>query len=256
MLLYDTHCHLQDDDFDTDRGEVLSRMREAGVRRINLIGCSRESNRRACALLDEIPEAFALIGIHPHDADEWDASEKAFIEEKLRDPRVLGIGEIGLDYHYDFHPRELQIRVMEEQIEWALGLGSPIVFHVREAFGDFLPRIRGRSLKGVMHCFSGSWESARECLDAGLYISFTGSVTFRNAEKLREVAKKIPRDRIMTETDAPYMTPVPLRGRRNEPAFVAHTAELLASIRGEDPEELAAVMTENGLRCFGGPPLI
>lgn len=255
MRLYDTHCHLQDADFDVDRQEVLARMRETGVERINLIGCNPESNRRAFALLDEIPEAYALIGIHPHDADTWNEEEKADIYEKLKHPKVLGIGEIGLDYHYDFHPRDLQIRVMEEEIDWAQSLDLPIVFHVREAFGDFLPRIRGKQLRGVMHCYSGSWESAEECLDAGLYISFTGSVTFKNAEKLREVAKKIPRDRLMTETDAPYMTPVPLRGRRNEPAYVDYTARLLAEIRGEDPEALAQTMFENGIRCFGGPAL-
>jgi len=255
MRLYDTHCHLQDADFDADRQEVLARMRQMGVERINLIGCNPESNRRAFVLLDEIPEAYALIGIHPHDADTWNEEEKADISEKLKHPKVLGIGEIGLDYHYDFHPRDLQIRVMEEEIDWAQSLNLPIVFHVREAFGDFLPRIRGKRLRGVMHCYSGSWESARECLDAGLYISFTGSVTFKNAEKLREVAKKIPRDRLMTETDAPYMTPVPLRGRRNEPAYVEHTARLLAEIRGEDPEALAQTMFENGIRCFGGPAL-
>jgi len=250
MRLYDTHCHLQDKEFDGKRLEVLARMKEAGVERINLIGCSPKSNARAWALAREIEEAYCTVGIHPHDAQHWNEDTRQDMLAKVLDPKCVGIGEIGLDYYYDIHPRDLQKRVLGEQLELVEALQVPVVFHVRDAFGDFLPFIRGKSLRGVVHCYAGSWESAQICLDAGLYISFTGSVTFKNAKNLQEVAKKIPSDRIMVETDAPYLTPVPMRGKRNEPAFVVHTAQFLAQLRGEDPVEAAERMMYNGCRCF------
>ena len=253
MRLYDTHCHLQDVDFDEDRQQAVERMKAEGVERINLIGCNPVSNQRALDLAQEMEEAYCVVGIHPHDAEHWNEEQRQDIIRKLDSPKCVGIGEIGLDYHYDFHPRDRQIAVLKEQLELVEALQVPVVFHVREAFGDFLPLIRGKQWRGVVHCYAGSWESAKICLDAGLYISFTGSVTFKNADKLREVAKKIPADRIMTETDSPYLAPVPLRGRRNEPSFVAHTARLLAQIRQEDEEEAALRMYKNGCECFNVP---
>jgi len=251
MRLYDTHCHLQDGDFDADRAEVLARMQEAGVTLLNLIGSDREGNAGAVRLAESLPGAYAAVGIHPHHADQWGEDVRREMASQLSLGKTVALGEIGLDYHYDFHPRELQRRALAEQLEWAQALDMPVIFHVREAFGDFLPMIRGRTIRGVMHCYAGSRESAKICLDAGLFISFTGSVTFKNAHNLREAALYVPRDRILVETDAPYLAPVPHRGKRNEPAFVRDTALFLADLRGEDAVEACERMFQNGCACFG-----
>jgi len=256
MKLFDTHAHLTSERFDTDREEVIARLHDAGVEYLLLIGEASEKDDMVYALAESHEHFYAATGVHPHEAQHWSEEIRAYILEKMSHPKTVALGEIGLDYHYDLSPRDVQRRVFEEQLDMAYELGKPVILHVREAHGDATEILskrfkEGRLPRGVMHCYTGSWESAKQYLAMGLYISFTGAVTFKNAPKLSEVALNLPADRILVETDCPYMTPVPLRGKRNEPAFVAYTAAKIAEIRGEDPEAFALSALENGRRLFG-----
>ena len=202
---------------------------------------------------------YAAVGLHPNDADELNDDTMAQLKEWMRLPRVRAWGEIGLDYHYEDSPsRQVQQEAFAAQLDAARQADKPVILHIREAHGDALAMLRERrgSLpRGVVHCYSGSWESAQEYLDLGFHISFTGSVTFKNAVKLAAVSDRIPLERLMIETDCPYMAPVPLRGRRNDPCNVKLIAQFLAGRRGMDVEELARVTRENGLKLFGIPEL-
>ena len=251
---FDSHCHVDEEQFDEDREAVLSRMREHGVTRYAVIGSDMATSRRAIAFASGHDGAVAAGGIHPHEA-------KGFREEDLEEIRVWytsgkirAIGEIGLDFYYDHSPRDVQKEVCIRQMDLAWEIGAPVAYHIRDAHGEMLEIMRGmknRLTGGIIHCFSGSAESAKEYLRLGYYISFAGPLTFKKAPKLQEAARIVPRDRLLIETDSPYMAPEPVRGRRNEPANVRYVGMKLAEIRGEAPEEVAAYTTENAMRVYG-----
>lgn len=252
-MLIDSHAHLDDPRFDGERGDVIERARQAGVTAIINAGADMASSRSSVALAREYEGyIFATVGIHPHSAKEATAQSYAELELLLTEPGVVAVGEIGLDYHYDLSPRPVQREVFARQLELALSHDAPVVIHMREATRDTLDILKpyaGR-LRGVMHCFSGSWETAAEVLGMGLHLGFDGPITFTNAAKLCEVAAQVPLDRVLIETDCPYLAPVPHRGSRNEPAFVARVAEKLAAIKGLSRQEIAVQTANNALSLF------
>ncbi len=255
MKLFDTHAHLTADRFDADRSEVIQRLTDAGVEYLLLVGEASEKDQMIYTLAEAHKNFYAATGVHPHEAEHWSEEIREYILRCMEHPKSVALGEIGLDYYYDFSPRDVQKRVFEEQLEMAYQLKKPVILHIRDAHGDateiLTARAReGRMPEGVMHCYTGSWESAKQYLNMGLYISFTGAVTFKNAPKLAEVARNLPADRILVETDCPYMAPVPMRGKRNEPAFVTYTAAKIAELRCEDPEAFSLQALENGRRLF------
>ncbi len=249
--LVDSHCHLDDPRFDPDREAVIERARAAGVATMLAIGTGKgpPDLEAGIRLADAHPDIYATIGVHPHDASK--ASEETFarLGELLAHPKVLGVGEIGLDYHYDFSPRETQRAVFARQIAMARDSGKPVIVHTREAWEDTIA-VLGAG-KGILHCFSGGPEEAEQALKLGYHISFAGVVTFPKADALRAAARVVPPDRLLVETDAPYLAPVPHRGKRNEPAFVVETARRLADLRGTTPEEIAALTSANFKYLFG-----
>lgn len=252
MRLFDTHVHLDDERYNPDREALIAALPGAGVERCVTVGADMDSSRAALVLAAGYPRQLrAAVGVHPHEAEQVDGESLAQLEAWLQDPMAVAMGEIGLDYYYDAHPRPRQMEAMERQWLLARRLGKPVIFHVREAWGDFLPWLRSHPGDGVMHCFTGSRESARECLDAGLMIAFGGAVTFKNASKLLDAAAYVPQDRLLIETDCPYLSPVPFRGKRNEPARVALVAERLAQLRGVETQSLAEACFANACQVFG-----
>jgi TatD DNase family protein len=248
MALVDTHCHLDNEQFDPDREAVIERAGAAGVERMMAIGTGDgpPDLEAAIRLAEKYPFIYATIGVHPHDAAK--ATEETFdkLRELARHPKVLAVGEIGLDYHYDFSPRDVQRQVFERQLAIAKQAGKPIVIHTREAWADTMEVFRANWRgEGIMHCFTGDAAQAREALDLGFYLSFGGVLTFPKAEALREAARVAPADRILLETDCPYLAPVPHRGKRNEPAFIAQTARRLAEVRAATQEEIAGATSGN-----------
>lgn len=255
-MLVDSHCHLDFPQFDADREAVLERAGQAGIRALLAVGVGKgppelDAGLRMAALR---PWIYATVGIHPHEARQADEAAWAGLERLAGDPRVLAIGEMGLDYHYDHSPRPVQQEVFVRQMELARRASKPIVIHCREAWSDCLALLRAHwrphGLPGIFHCFSGDLDVAREGLDMRFYISFAGNVTFPKAQALRDVARLLPRDRLLVETDAPYLAPVPHRGRRNEPAFVAAVAAQLAALHGIAPEEMAEHTAHNFFRLL------
>ncbi len=256
--LFDSHCHLEDERFAGEVEAVLARMEAAGVSRCILAGSDVESSGRIAELAGAHPNVYGVVGVHPHEAKDFDDRTLAALEALLQRPRIVGVGEIGLDYFYDFSPREAQREAFERQLDFAYRTGVPAVFHVRDAHGDVTDIFRargGRLPAGVLHCYTGSAESAREYLDMGFYISFSGSVTFKNARRLQEAAMAVPLDRILVETDSPYLAPEPVRGCRNEPGNVRYVAQKVAELKGVPLEELAERTTRNVERLYGIPPL-
>ena len=258
--LVDTHCHIDFDGFDGDRDEVLSRAEEAGVAQIICIGCAQdpEGPSPAIELARRHPDRMrATIGVHPHDASRASEALLARVEALSADPLVVAVGEIGLDFHYDNSPRAVQLEAFRRQVALASRAQKPIVVHTRNAPRETLEILHdegGRDVGGVIHCFSEDAAFASAALDLGFIASFSGLITFgRNTEAIREAARAQPADALMVETDAPYLAPVPHRGARNEPAFVAHTAAALADLRGEDVHALRQQTTDNARRLFGLP---
>ena len=251
--LFDTHAHLSDEAFDGDREAVIERLKGCGVGRVVDVACDLRDVSKTLELIEKYPFIYAAAGMHPHDAAHMNGALMDKLAELIEHEKVLALGEIGLDYHYDFSPREVQRKWFAEQLELAKQLGCPVVLHIREAFGDCMEILRAHrsGLHGVMHCYSGSVETAYECLDLGLSFSFGGAVTFKNAKKPVEVIEKLPLDSILLETDCPYMTPVPHRGERNDPSFIPLVAERIAELRGMAVEELAEITTRNAERVFG-----
>ena len=248
MKLVDSHCHLDDKQFDPDRNEVIERALEAGVERMMAIGTGSgpPDLEAALRLARQHGFIYATVGVHPHDASKATPETFAAMEALAAESKVLAIGEIGLDYHYDFSPRGVQRNVFIEQLKLAGRAGKPIVIHTREAWDDTLLVLREHwSGSGIIHCFSGGSAEARQALDLGFYLSFGGVLTFPKADALREAARLAPEDRLLIETDAPYLAPVPQRGKRNEPAFMVETARRLAAVRGAAPEHIAEVTTAN-----------
>ena len=251
-MLFDTHAHMNDPAFDEDREEVLLGLQEKGVALMMNIGCSLASSRDCVAMANKYPFVYATVGTHPDTADEVD---DAVLEEyrKLckQESKVKAIGEIGLDYYYETIPREIQQRAFRLQMELARELQLPVVVHERNAHDDGMRIVKEfKGVTGVFHCYSGSAEMARQLVDMGWYIGFTGVLTFKNARKAVETAQSIPLDRIVLETDCPYMAPEPFRGKRNDPGYLYRMAERLAEIRGISLEEVHRITTENGKRLY------
>jgi TatD DNase family protein len=246
-MLIDSHCHLDDEQFDADREEVIARARDAGVGELLAIGLEA-----AVRLAESRPGIRAAVGIHPHEASKADFGAWRAL---LAHPKVVAVGEIGLDYHYNFSPPEVQREVFARQLDMAAEARLPVIIHTREAWPDTFRILEERwaraGLPGIMHCFSGGWAEAERALARGFYVSFAGVVTFPKAASIQEAARRVPAERILIETDAPYLAPVPHRGKRNEPAFVAATARKLAELRGVSFEEIAEITTANFRNLFG-----
>jgi TatD DNase family protein len=252
--MIDSHCHLEDSRFAGEVDQVLSRMREAGVDRCILAGSDRETSEAIVSLTQRYENVYGVVGVHPHEAKFFSLETLTLMDGWLAQPRVKGVGEIGLDYYYDHSPRDVQREAFAAQLQYAYQKSVPAVFHVRDAHGDFTDILRARkgSLpQGVMHCYTGSTESAKTYLDLGLFISFSGSVTFSHAHHLRDAARMVPLDRILIETDSPYLAPVPVRGKRNEPANVRYVAQTVAELKGMSVDALTAHTDENAVRLFG-----
>ena len=251
-MLFDTHAHLDDHAFDTDREELLADLPGQGLTLVMNPGCSLESSRNAVALANQYDYIYAAVGSHPDVADEVNED---VLEEYRKlcklNSKVKAIGEIGLDYHYEDIPREIQLKAFRAQMELARQRQLPVIVHEREAHEDGMNVVREfPDVTGVFHCYSGSAEMARQLVDKGWYIGFTGVLTFKNARKAVEVASSIPLDRIVIETDCPYMAPDPFRGKRNDPGKIYRMAEKLAEIRGLSVEEIQAITVENGKRLY------
>ena len=252
MMLFDTHAHMDDRAFDADRAELLASLPDQGLTLVMNPGCSLESSRNAVSLAKEYDYLYAAVGSHPDAADEVnDAVLAEYRALCKQNPKVKAIGEIGLDYHYEDIPREIQLKAFRAQMELARELGLPVIVHERDAHEDGMAVVRDfPEVTGVFHCYSGSAEMARQLVDRGWYIGFTGVLTFKNARKAIEVASSIPLERIVLETDCPYMAPEPFRGRRNDPGKLYRMAEKLAQIRGLPAEEIQTVTVENGKRLY------
>ena len=254
-MLFDTHAHMDDTSFDTDRAELLTALPGEGISLLMNPGCSYASSRNAIRLAEEHNYIYAAVGSHPDVADEVDEALIGKYRELCKqNPKVLAIGEIGLDYHYEDIPRTIQKQAFRMQMALAAELDLPVIVHEREAHEDGLKIVdEFPTVKGVFHCYSGSLEMARELVKRGWYIGFTGVLTFKNARKALEVASGIPRDRIVIETDCPYMAPVPFRGKRNDPGKVLYMAQKLGELWDVSTEEAARITLENGKRLYRIP---
>ena len=251
-MLFDTHAHMDDRAFDADREELLRSLPEQGLKLVMNPGCSLESSRNVSRLTREYDFLYGAVGSHPDAADEVNDAVLAEYRELCKlSPKIKAIGEIGLDYHYEDIPRQIQMQAFRSQMELARELDLPVIVHERDAHEDGMSVVRDvPTVTGVFHCYSGSAEMARQLVDKGWYIGFTGVLTFKNARKAVEVASSIPLERIVLETDCPYMAPEPFRGKRNHPGYLYRMAEKLAEIRGMSVEEIHAVTTENGRRLY------
>lgn len=250
--IFDSHAHYDSEDFDPDREELIDSFASQGVVAVLNASSDIPSSRASMALTERYPFFWCGVGVHPHEAAEVDGDYIDQIEQMCAQPKVVAIGEIGLDYHYDFSPRPIQRRVFERQMKLAQQLGKPVIIHSREATEDTLEILQKfPSVTGVVHCFSGSAETAEVLLKLGYYIGFTGVVTFNNAKKVARAAQVVPLDRLLLETDCPYMAPVPLRGKRCESPMIVYTAEKLAQIKGVDAQQLVDAARENTCRLFG-----
>lgn len=254
--MIDSHCHLESSRFEGEVDQTLARMRAAGVDRCILAGSDEETSRRIVELTESYDGVYGVVGVHPHEARYFTPKTLNTMAAWLASPRIVGVGEIGLDYYYDHSPRAVQREALAAQLDFAYQNKVPAVFHVRDAHGEFTDMLRAqadRLPRGVMHCYTGSLESAKVYLNLGLYISFSGSVTFKNASKLQEVARFVPLDRLLIETDSPYLAPVPMRGKRNEPAYVRYVAETIAALKGMDALALAEQAARNTEAVFRLP---
>ncbi len=255
----DSHCHLDDTSFDADRDQVIERARAAGLKYLVAVGGGRGPDELDASLpiAAQHDSIYATVGIHPHDAARAEQRHFDRLRQAAREPKVIAVGEIGLDYHYDHSPREVQKKVLAQQLEIAREAGLPVMIHCRDAWADLRETLgsgwAASGLGGILHCFTGAVEDARAFLDMGFLISFAGNLTFRKAEALREVAREIPLERLLTETDSPYLAPAPYRGQRNEPAFVREVTRELARLRGLSEEAMRAGAIGNFERFFRLP---
>ncbi|MEM1505837.1 TatD family hydrolase [Domibacillus sp. 8LH] len=252
-MLFDTHVHLNADQFQEDIEEVIGRAQEAGVHRMVVVGFDRLTIERAMELIENYDFLYAAVGWHPVDAIDMTDEDLAWIEELAAHPKVVAIGEMGLDYHWDKSPKDIQKDVFRRQIALAKRVKLPIVIHNREATQDIVDILKeegAEEVGGIMHCFSGSAETALECVKMNFYISLGGPVTFKNAKKPKEVAEAVPLEKLLIETDCPYLAPHPYRGKRNEPAYVKLVAQEIAALKGITYEEVAAATTQNANTLF------
>lgn len=258
-MLIDSHAHLDDPRYNSDRDQILQRARDAGVERCVTIGCDLATSRAAVELADRYAFVYATVGVHPHEVKHIGEGWYEELRRLAEHPKVVAYGEIGLDYHYDHSPREIQRARFREQVRVARELGLPIVVHTREAQEDTVTILKeegAADVGGVFHCFSGDSWLAKDALDMGFFLSFSGVITFQNATMLRDIAKTIPLDRILIETDCPYLTPVPHRGKRNEPAFVGLVAQKIAEIKAAESlsaEAIGRITSDNARRLFKIP---
>ncbi|WP_046216574.1 TatD family hydrolase [Paenibacillus wulumuqiensis] len=253
-MLFDTHTHLDSKDFDGDRKEVIERAYANGVTRMVNVGFDRETIPTTMELVEAYDFIYAAVGWHPVEAITMQPGDLEWIESLCKHEKVVAIGEIGLDYHWDKSPKEVQHRVLREQIGLARSINMPIVIHNREAHEDIVRILReekASEVGGIMHSFSGSWETAKMCLDMGFHLSFGGPITFKNAKQPKEVLQQVPMDRLLLETDSPYLTPHPYRGKRNESGHVRLVAEAAAELKGVSLEEISEITTKNALTLFG-----
>jgi TatD DNase family protein len=255
-MWFDTHAHISDRDFDEDRTEAIERAFSAGVTRFVNIGCTRKWALDTLRLVEEYEGIYGTVGLHPHDAKSMTDDFMEDMKQWAAHPKIMAIGEIGLDFHYDHSPRDVQRQVFRSMIRLAREMAMPITVHDREAHQecfDILTEEDGWANGGIYHCYSGSAEMAAEIVKKGFYISFSGVVTFKNADKLRRAAAAVPLDRLLIETDCPYLSPHPYRGKRNEPAHVVETGKSLAELRGVSTEEMAALTWANACRAYRIP---
>jgi len=262
LVLTDTHCHLDFEPFDPDRDQVIERAWKQGVTRILVPGIDQNSSLAAVALAEQSDFIFAAVGFHPNHGTEWNRDARNFLVELAAHPKVVAIGEIGLDFYRDWTPQVLQRKIFREQLEIAAEVGLPVVIHDREAHDAVIPGLiqwqaeleqSGQKLAhkpGVLHSYSGNIKEAEEVLDAGFYLGITGPVTFKNALEMQEVARIIPERQLLIETDGPYLTPHPHRGKRNEPSFVYYVAEKIAELRGISPEQVGKLTSDNAKNLF------
>ncbi|MEM7334307.1 MAG: TatD family hydrolase [Chloroflexota bacterium] len=254
-MIVDTHCHLDLNRFDDDRAAVVQRSIEAGVEKIIIPALDLQNCQTVLELANEFTAVYAAIGIHPNSSAQWQDSWIEKLRGFTQHHKVVAIGEIGLDYYWDKSPKEIQHQAFKLQLELADKLDLPVIVHNRESDEDVVhllsqSPLNGKAKPGVLHSFSTTWQIAKRVLDMGFYLGFTGPVTFKKADDLRAVAKKVPLDRILVETDAPFLTPHPYRGKRNEPAYTAFVVEKLAELHGKTVEEMARITTENAYRLF------
>lgn len=251
-MLVDSHCHLNFSEFKDDLPETIKRAWDQGIKTILTVNTRLSEARDIQKIADTYPHVFCSVGVHPHDAADYaDVDLKTQIMTLARHKKVVAIGETGLDYFYNKSPKNIQIDSFEQHLDASIDLDLPVIIHTREADEDTIMCLKKfPAAKGVFHCFSGSENLARQALALDYYISFSGILTFKKAEELREIAKFIPLDRILVETDSPFLAPIPHRGKRNEPAYTAHTAEFLAELRGISFSEIAAATTENFFKLF------
>ena len=250
-MLFDTHAHMNDPAFDNDREEMILGLKDKGTDLVMNVGCCLESSKDCIALAEKYPFVYASVGSHPDSADEVNEEVIEAYRKMAQHPKVLAIGEIGLDYYYETIPREIQQKAFRMQMELARELDMPVIIHERNAHDDGMRIAKEfKGVTGVFHCYSGSAEMARQLVNMGWYIGFTGVLTFKNARKAIETAQALPLERIVLETDCPYMAPVPHRGKRNDPGYLCHMAEKLAEIRGLSLEEIHEITYENGKRLY------
>ena len=251
-MLIDSHAHLEMKEFNPDREEVIVRARQAGVSCIVTVGTNLALSRKALSLARQYENIYATIGVHPHDVARADSKTFDDLCEIARDPKVVAYGEIGLDFFRNISPREKQIEMFNRQLELAVQLKLPVIIHDRDAHEQTLRMVKASGVRrGVFHCFSGDYSMARQCIDLGFYISIPGVVTFNNAKTIQDVAQRVPLSSLLLETDAPYLTPIPHRGKRNEPSFIINTAKKVAEIKGLPWEEVADVTARNTMNLFG-----
>jgi TatD DNase family protein len=252
-MLVDSHAHLEMPDFKRDLEQVIERAKQSGVGYIFTVGTEKKDWKRAIEIADSHPSIYAILGVHPYNAKEIDDLTYPTLRAHCRNGKVKAYGEIGLDFFRNLSPRDIQLKRFREQIALARELGLPIVIHDREAHQETLEILKSEGAEecaGIIHCFSGDYEMAKACIDMGFYISIPGSITFKNAEVFREVVKRIPLESLLVETDAPFLTPEPFRGKRNEPSYVRYTAQKVAEIKKIPFEKVAEVTTENALRVY------
>ncbi len=252
-MFIDSHAHLEMRAFDRDRDEVITRAKEAGVDYIVTIGTTLADCKKAISIANKYESVYAVVGIHPHGVKNINDLTYESLKEMAKAEKVVAYGEIGLDFFRNLSPRDVQIKRFGEQLELASEIGLPVVIHDREAHVETLKILKGwkGNRRGIVHCFSGDYEMAKKCLDMGFYISIPGTITFQKSEKLREIVGKIPIESLLVETDSPYLTPHPKRGKRNEPANVVLTARRIAEIKGLPLKEVGRITSENTKNVFG-----
>lgn len=251
-MLFDSHAHLDDDKFNGDREAVISKIAETGISYVVNVGSDMESSIKSVELSSRYPFIYAAVGIHPYDADQVNDETIERLRRLADNPKVVAIGETGLDYHFDDAPRQVQIQAFRRQIKLADELGLPVIIHDREAHHDMMEvLVSERPANAIIHCYSGSVEMAEELVKMGYYISFSGTVTYKNAVKLKDVAAMVPDDKLLIETDSPYLAPEPVRGTRNDSVNVRYTAEKIAQIRGTDFQTVAQMTSQNAKRVYG-----